>query len=898
MREQDKKRVYDIYKSVELEVPTSKIEDIVTKSANYVEHVGDEFFHYYKTFCTTEEIKNVIKTLEKVEQPLCTGRPDGDLRPEDVYRASLKNILPMSKTMIHRCYDFANFHKKISYICVSQVKKALSKTTKINPALKSRKINKELNFLNKKVDKEKRDRNRKAEKEALQSKKILEESREAQRQKKKFEYLLSQTELFSEFMLGKKKIESFDQNVEKDEELAALSKKFKEAAIKQKDDNEVEKSAVGEKAASESTTNDFLEQPKMLNCQLKKYQLAGFNWLAKLYDKGINGILADDMGLGKTVQSIALLAHLAETEDNWGPFLIVTPASTLHNWDQELAKFLPQFKVLNYWGNSIARTQARNEFKKVHVILTSYQIAVADFKILRKIKWQYMVLDEAQAIKSATSKRWTTLLGFKTRNRLLLTGTPVQNTMSELWALLHFIMPTLFDSLSEFTEWFSKGIEESAERKKAVDEIQLKKLHAILKPFMLRRLKSDVKTELGLKTELELYCELSPRQKVYYESIVEACRMYEMENIIMQLRKVCNHPDLFEKLETTTKISMFKLEEDGFNVELGRSKISCKLPSLIVDDALETAQKKTQWNRNIRNLLKKKYYDTINSVNNTIDSVRPRFSINESRNNFYIKNSLDYKNSTGFISNFSELKKCVFKKEKDGIFEALQRRLEFKIYETKNIPKYTKPILSSHPYVYSNNQDLEQFPKLSLEDSSLVKLTISDVVNIPPLNTFIIDSGKLSLLDGLLPKLKAEGHRVLLYFQMTKMMDLVEDYLVKKEYSYCRLDGSSKISMRRDTVNDWQTGDKFIFLLSTRAGGLGINLTAADTVIFFDSDWNPTVDQQAMDRAYRIGQTKDVTVYRLITRNTVEEKVIEKATKKGNLQKMIIKGKIFEGYSF
>lgn len=883
MREEDKKRVFDVYRSLDLDVPVGRIEEIISQSSNYVNCVGEDAFHYYKSSCTGKEIENLVASLEKGEQPLIMTRPDGVVTPEDIYRASLKHLLPMFKTMSHRCFDLANFNKKISYICVMQVKKALSKTTKINPALKSRKINKELNFLNKKVDKEKRERNRKAEKEALQTKKILEESREAQRQKKKFEYLLSQTELFSEFMLGKKKIESFDENVENDEELAALSKKFKEAAIKQKEDIEVE---------TNTSSNEFLEQPKMLNCELKKYQLAGFNWLAKLYDKGINGILADDMGLGKTVQSIALLAHLAESEDNWGPFLVVTPASTLHNWEQELTKFLPQFKVLNYWGNSIVRNQARNEFKRVHVILTSYQIAVADFKILRKIKWQYMILDEAQAIKSASSKRWTTLLGFKTRNRLLLTGTPVQNTMSELWALLHFIMPTLFDSLSEFTEWFSKGIEESAERKKAVDEIQLKKLHAILKPFMLRRLKSDVKTELGLKKELELYCELSPRQKVYYESIVEACRSYEMENIIMQLRKVCNHPDLFEKLETTTKISMFKLEEEGFNVELGRTKLNIKLPSLIVKDALETVERKAQNNLRIINHLKSKYYDSLFNGG----------TFSESRNNFYIKNSLDYKFSTNFISTLSEFKDCLFENDKqkefDILFDSLEKRVGLKIYQTSNIPKYTKPILSSHPYVYSNDQDIFNLSNLSLSDTSLIKLTISDVVNIPPLNTFIIDSGKLSLLDSLLPKLKSEGHRILLYFQMTKMMDLVEDYLVKKEYSYCRLDGSSKISMRRDTVNDWQTGDKFIFLLSTRAGGLGINLTAADTVIFFDSDWNPTVDQQAMDRAYRLGQTKDVTVYRLITKNTVEEKVIEKATKKGNLQKMIIKGKIFEGYSF
>lgn len=251
-----------------------------------------------------------------------------------------------------------------------------------------------------------------------------------------------------------------------------------------------------------------IEQPKMLMCQLKGYQIKGLNWLANLYEQGINGILADEMGLGKTVQSISLMAHLAESQNIWGPFLVIAPASTLHNWQQEFTKFTPDLKALPYWGNPKDRKTLRTFWNKkqvyskdapFHVLITSYQLVVSDEKYFQRVKWQYMVLDEAQAIKSSSSARWKTLLGFNCRNRLLLTGTPIQNSMQELWALLHFIMPSLFDSHEEFSEWFSKDIESHAENKGTLNEHQLKRLHMILKPFMLRRIKKNVQNELGDK---------------------------------------------------------------------------------------------------------------------------------------------------------------------------------------------------------------------------------------------------------------------------------------------------------------------------------------------------------------------------------------------------------------
>lgn len=227
------------------------------------------------------------------------------------------------------------------------------------------------------------------------------------------------------------------------------------------------------------TSEEELPQPNIFTGMLKCYQIKGMTWLANLYDQGISGILADEMGLGKTVQSIAFLCHIAENYGVWGPFLIISPASTLHNWQQEMQRFVPDFKVIPYWGSPNERKILRQFWEpkdlhtkdaSFHVVITSYQLIVSDYKYFNRLKWQYMILDEAQAIKSSSSVRWKMLLGFNCRNRLLLSGTPIQNSMAELWALLHFIMPTLFDSHDEFNEWFSKDIESHAENKTGIDE--------------------------------------------------------------------------------------------------------------------------------------------------------------------------------------------------------------------------------------------------------------------------------------------------------------------------------------------------------------------------------------------------------------------------------------------
>ena len=265
--------------------------------------------------------------------------------------------------------------------------------------------------------------------------------------------------------------------------------------------------------------------------------------------------------------------------------MVIAPASTLHNWQQEFAKFAPDFRIIPYWG-TVKERQILRKFwtqKQIysraapfHVVITSYQIVVTDEKYFQRIKWQYMILDEAQAIKSSASARWKTLLGFNCRNRLLLTGTPIQNSMQELWALLHFIMPTLFDSHQEFNEWFSKDIESHAENRSSLDQHQISRLHMILKPFMLRRIKREVEHELGEKIEKEAQSTLTSRQWRMYQGVKEKISLSDLlqqsslmtddvvghlMNLVMQFRKVCNHPELFERRDA---LSPFVMADPSF----------------------------------------------------------------------------------------------------------------------------------------------------------------------------------------------------------------------------------------------------------------------------------------------------------------------------------------------
>jgi SNF2 family DNA or RNA helicase len=324
----------------------------------------------------------------------------------------------------------------------------------------------------------------------------------------------------------------------------------------------------------------------------------------------------------------------------------VSPNATLYNWQQEINRFCPSLKVLPYWGGLKERKTLRKFFStqnlytksaSFHVCITSYQLVVSDAKTFNRVNWQYMILDEAQAIKNINSQRWNILLDFNCRNRLLLTGTPIQNSMSELWALLHFIMPNLFDSHEQFQEWFSKDIEAHSQEKGELNQEQLKRLHKILKPFMLRRVKKDVENEIGQKTEIEIPCEMTERQKVLYNSIKEKLsnisdlfssvdsrvKVENLMNLVMQFRKVCNHPELFERHMgkvpfifrdlTFARTSTFVNANSTTELRTDKSSgIGFVLPKLVFDECYNIHENKIRKFNLSGDLVNSKLYEFVN----------------------------------------------------------------------------------------------------------------------------------------------------------------------------------------------------------------------------------------------------------------------------------------------
>jgi superfamily II DNA or RNA helicase len=450
------------------------------------------------------------------------------------------------------------------------------------------------------------------------------------------------------------------------------------------------------------------------------------------------------MGLGKTIQAISLIAYLMEIKNNLGPYLVIVPLSTLSNWVNEFHKWCPSAHVICYKGTPGQRKEIyRDQVKNGHfnVLLTTYEYIIKDKASLRKIVWQYAIVDEGHRMKNSASKFAKTLATqYETRFRLLLTGTPLMNDLGELWSLLNFLLPTVFNSVDTFDQWFNRpfaqfGNSNEDDQTNLTNEERMfiiHRLHELLRPFMLRRVKSEVLDQLPEKVEKILRCDLSSWQKELYKQISKKAVQESgllggsfvqpqpasrgLNNVVMQLRKVCNHPYLFA------------------------------------------------------------------------------------------------------------------------------------------------------PQGYQINENI------------------------------IRSSGKFALLDQMLPKLKAAGHRVLMFTQMTAVMTILEDYFTYRGYLSLRLDGSTPAEEREKRMYKYNAPDSpyFIFLLSTRAGGLGLNLTAANTVIIFDSDWNPMMDLQAQDRAHRIGQRSDVSVFRLVTYSPVEEKIMSRAAEKLNMSELVVEAGQFD----
>ncbi|KUI65287.1 Chromatin structure-remodeling complex subunit snf21 [Cytospora mali] len=521
---------------------------------------------------------------------------------------------------------------------------------------------------------------------------------------------------------------------------------FLEEASDEEEEVEENNRKIDYYAVAHRVKEEVTEQANMLvGGKLKEYQIKGLQWMLSLYNNNLNGILADEMGLGKTIQTISLITYLIERKHQLGPYLVIVPLSTLTNWNLEFDKWAPTVTKVVYKGPPNTRKVQQDRIRRgeFQVLLTTYEYIIKDRNILSKIKWFHMIIDEGHRMKNSNSKLSATIQQYySTRFRLILTGTPLQNNLSELWAMLNFTLPNIFKSAKTFDEWFNTpfantGGQDKMELTEEEQILVIRRLHKVLRPFLLRRLKKDVEKDLPDKTEKVVKCRFSALQARLYKQMVTHQKIAVsdgkggkstakgLSNMIMQLRKLCNHPFVFDEVENQMN------------------------PASISNDLL--------WRT----------------------------------------------------------------------------------------------------------------------------------------------AGKFELLDRILPKYQATGHRVLMFFQMTAIMDIMEDFLRLRHIQYLRLDGTTKSEERSELLHDFNRPDSpyFIFLLSTRAGGLGLNLQTADTVIIYDSDWNPHQDLQAQDRAHRIGQKNEVRILRLISSSSVEEKILERARFKLDMDGKVIQAGRFDNKS-
>ncbi|CAA0837477.1 Protein PHOTOPERIOD-INDEPENDENT EARLY FLOWERING 1 [Striga hermonthica] len=707
-----------------------------------------------------------------------------------------------------------------------------------------------------------------------------------------------------------------------------------------------------------STTEVRTKFPFLLKYALREYQHIGLDWLVTMFEKRLNGILADEMGLGKTIMTISLLAHLACEKGIWGPHLIVVPTSVMLNWETEFLKWCPAFKILTYFGSAKERKIKRQGWMKpnsFHVCITTYRLVIQDSKIFKRKKWKYLILDEAHLIKNWKSQRWQTLLNFNSKRRILLTGTPLQNDLMELWSLMHFLMPHIFQSHQEFKDWFSSPISVMVEGQEKVNKEVVDRLHNVLRPFILRRLKRDVEKQLPLKHEHVIYCRLSRRQRNLYEDFIASSEtqatlastnFFGMISVIMQLRKVCNHPDLFEGRPIVSSFDM-----SGIDMQLSSSVCTMLAPEPFstidlsglgfVFTHLDFSM--TSWES-----------DETLAIATPSSFIEQRACLVNLEEDW---TGLTHKKRPHSTNIFEEIQKALWNERLKEVKERTAAVARWNSLRCKRKPVYATDLRElvtiRHPvhdiqyqkHYYSLSYQcsskladivlspVERFSKMVAHVESfmfaipaarapppvswcskggstvLIQQTFKDSwyrafsplltpfrpaivrrqVYFPDRRLIQFDCGKLQGLAVLLRRLKSEGHRVLIFTQMTKMLDVLEAFINLYGYTYMRLDGSTQPEERQTLMQRFNTNPKiFLFILSTRSGGVGINLVGADTVIFYDSDWNPAMDQQAQDRCHRIGQTREVHIYRLITESTIEENILKKANQKRALDDLVI----------
>ncbi|PWN32770.1 uncharacterized protein FA14DRAFT_137818, partial [Meira miltonrushii] len=661
--------------------------------------------------------------------------------------------------------------------------------------------------------------------------------------------------------------------------------------------DDIQKNGTDSKAATgqnaDLVTTSF-KQPKMITgATLRDYQLYGVEWLIGLYENGLNGILADEMGLGKTLQTISFIAHLKEKKQ-WGPYLVVCPASTLQNWMDEIARFAPELKALMYynsdkkerrnWINQYSRDPKTDKEKMdFPIFVTSYEIAINDARLLGGLRWKFIIVDEGHRLKNRNARLTRELKTYNSANRLILTGTPVHNNLAELWSLLNFVLPDIFDNLEEFEGWFDfSDLQSEGGSARLLSREQSQKiistLRDILDPFILQREKKNVEKDLPPKKEYMLYAPLTQQQKELYEEVLNNSIRAKLTEMMTGMT--------WEQIKETGKLTAGEGWDEplrhvgGSDKKQKRSRKSIQQSDTPngkrnrEESTEEEAQKKPRKARRSR--------QDGNAYNEEDETEKQFMDRMERGDDQTPVKSLSKRSSRGGTQTPQENGAGSFsvgdieRQSKEHLVKQAQKDIS-NMHLQNPIMQLRK--VAAHPFLLYWPRDPTSGELIANED-------------------LIYASGKMMMLNRLLDALWSKGHKVLLFSQFTTMLDILEEWCVDyKGVTPFRIDGTVSVQERANLMKEFNTNKGpdacKIFLLSTRSGGLGVNLVAADTVIFYDTDWNPQVDRQAQDRAHRIGQTKPVLVFRLITRDTAEERIVKRAFAKQELSTLVMSGDQF-----
>ncbi|KAK3318178.1 SNF2 family N-terminal domain-containing protein [Apodospora peruviana] len=680
------------------------------------------------------------------------------------------------------------------------------------------------------------------------------------------------------------------------------------------------------------------KQPKcVVGGTMRDYQLEGLTWMYEICIQGMSGILADEMGLGKTIQTISLIALLREQENYLGPHLIVAPLSTLSNWLDEFHKWVPSIPVVMYHGTperrgEIFKTKIARHLHggrptdKFPVVCTSYEMVLKDRAALSRINWEFIIIDEGHRMKNFDSKLFRELKTFTSATRLLITGTPLQNNLKELWSLLNFLLPKIFRDWEAFESWFDfsdledeEGTEEFIADKTKQELV--KKMHVVLQPLLLRRVKADVAKYLPKKREYVLYAPMTKEQTDLYNVINDKnvdTRAYLENKVVERLTGATNSAvsslkstplssrasSVKRELETDSDVASVSTKEsppdlkaeklaptpgkNAFSLMMGKPRPRGRPPkNPVAAAAKQAAAIAATPSKPSKAETKRKAPPTTTSP--TSKSARSsRQSTPASTRGRPRRTRKSYKEAD---SDEDELDDDEFEKkvaEEIGQEEAqtLETAIDTEEFQRAQTLDLAKREISTKKL----GNPLLQLRLVCNSPHNFYNPWASDS-GVPVDETIVTASGKMLLLDRLLPALFKNNHKVLIFSQFKTQLDILEDYCRElRRWEVCRIDGGVAQDDRRAQIEEFNSNPSIkVFLLSTRAGGQGINLASADTVVLFDSDWNPQQDLQAQDRAHRIGQTRPVVVYRLATKGTVEEELLMSADAKRRLEKLVIK---------